>query len=82
MRTSIDIPESLFHQIEANAAMKGVTPENWILRAVRAKLCSENKATGSGRIELPIVQSKEAYYDVSPDRLSEILQQEDCGSSD
>ena len=77
MRTTIDIPDSLFREIKSTAAMQGRTLKDWILGAVSTELRSADKAENSVRIELPIVNSKEASYDLSAERLAEILEEED-----
>lgn len=83
MRTTIDIPDTLFRQLKARAALRGETLKECLLRAVRAEL----RGNGEGedvslrdearRIKLPIVESKEASYDLSPKRVTEILEEED-----
>ena len=82
MRTTIDLPDSLFRQLKARAALRGETLKECLLRAVRAELRSDgDDVSGSldegRRIKLPIVESKEASYDLSSDRVSEILEEED-----
>ena len=82
MRTTIDLPDGLFRQLKARAALRGETLKECLLRAVRAELRSDGDdsaaSLGQGRrIKLPIVESKEASYDLSPDRVAEILEEED-----
>ena len=77
MRTTIDIPDSLFREIKATAAVQGRTLKDWILGAVRSELQGTEKRKPSRRIKLPIVESKEVSYDVSADRIAEILEEEE-----
>jgi len=79
MRTTIDIPDPLFRELKAKAALRGETLKECVLRAVRAELRSgEASADGpTRRIELPLVRSREPSYDLTPDRMAEILEEED-----
>ncbi len=78
MRTTIDIPDSLFRQMKARAALRGETLKEAVLRAVRADLMAdESLEKKAARVALPIVKSQETTYDVSPDALAELLDSED-----
>ncbi len=83
MRTTIDIPDPLFRQLKAKSALRGETLKECLLRAVRAELGRDGESDdvssrdGARRIQLPIVESKEASYDLSPKRVIEILEEED-----
>ena len=79
MRTSLDIPDNLFREAEAAAANRGESLQALILRALKAGLLAGEKAKGK-RVEFPIVKSNEADYDVSPERLAEVLEKEDYES--
>lgn len=76
MRTTIDIPDALFRQLKSAAALQGETLRSFLLRAAEAEL-NQEKRPKKGRITLPLVQSKEKSYDISPDRIAEIFEQED-----
>lgn len=76
MRTTIDIPDPLFREIKSEAALRGETLKNFLLRAARSEL--QGRAVGSGkRGRFPIVRSKEKTFDLSPTRLDEIMEEED-----
>ncbi len=83
MRTTIDIPDALFRQLKARAALRGETLKECLLRAVRAELRGDGEGDGvsshdgARRIKLPLVESKEESYDLSPKRVTEILEKED-----
>lgn len=77
MRTTIDIPDSVFREIKARAALQGRSLKDWILGAVQAELRESGKTAKGVRISLPLVKSKEKTYRVSPDQLAEILEEED-----
>ncbi|MDF1739566.1 MAG: hypothetical protein P1U86_10440 [Verrucomicrobiales bacterium] len=76
MRTTIDIPDSLFREIKATAAIRGETLKAFLLRAAKAEL-SNSEAGMKHRVQLPLVNSKEVSYDVSSERLREIEEEED-----
>jgi len=80
MRTTIDIPDSLFRQLKSASALRGETLRAFLLRAAEAEL-NQTKKPAKGRIKLPLVQSKEPSYDLSSDRIAEILEEEDIESS-
>ncbi len=78
MRTTIDIPDVLFRKLKAKAALRGETLKECLLRAVRAELRADvTSGEGKRQVTLPIVASKEKSYDISPDRVAEILEEED-----
>jgi hypothetical protein len=57
MRTTIDIPDTLYRRIKARAASEGRTAKALILQAVEQTLTS--RSAGHGRpVTLPIVRSK------------------------
>jgi hypothetical protein len=76
MRTTIDIPDSLFREIKSEAALRGETLKSFLLRAAKSEL-QGGKAGGGKRARFPIVRSKEKTYDLSPERLAEIMEEED-----
>lgn len=76
MRTTVDIPDALFREIKSKAAIRGETLKMFLLRSLKAELEAEKGSAGK-RIRLPIVKSKEATYDLDPDRLAKILDEED-----
>jgi hypothetical protein len=41
MKTTVEIPDSLYRQIKARAALKGQTIKDFLVEAVRAKLASD-----------------------------------------
>ena len=77
MRTTIDIPDALFREIKSAAALGGETLKSFVLRAARKELSTGAVPARKNRIELPLVNSKEASYDTSPERLNAILEEED-----
>ena len=77
MRTTIDIPDPLFRKMKSEAVLRGESLKSFLLRAVKAELEKPAPPSKARRAKLPIVKSKEKTYDVSPDRLAEILENED-----
>jgi len=76
MRTTIDIPDALFREIKSAAALRGESLKGFLLKAVRAELETDSDSP-KVRASLPIVKSREASYDLNPDRLAEIQEEED-----
>lgn len=48
MKTTVEIPDSLYRQLKARAALKGQTIKDFLVDAVRAKLASD-KGKSSNR---------------------------------
>ena len=49
MKTTVQIPDSLYRQLKARAALKGQTIKDFLVEAVRAKLLSDNAKPNSKR---------------------------------
>ena len=77
VRTTLDIPDALFREIKSKAVLRGETLKMFFLRALKAELEVERVALRR-RVRLPIVKSKEDSYDLDPDHLATVLDQEDC----
>lgn len=76
MRTTIDIPDPIFRRIKATVAMRGETLKSFLLRAAQSELENAPR-TPRKRAKLPIVRSKEKTYQLSPERLAMVLEEED-----
>ena len=76
MKITVDIPDTLFQQLESAAALRGETLRAFLLRAAEAEL-HQGKQPKKSRIKLPLKQSKEKAYNISPERISEVFEQED-----
>jgi len=60
MRTTIELPESTYRKGEEAARARGVTIEDFILRAFERELEAETlTACSSKRVVLPLLSSKE-----------------------
>ncbi len=59
MRTTIDIPDSLYRELKSKAANEGRPVKELILRSVEIELQGDPKRRGR-RITLPVVRSKRA----------------------
>ena len=57
MRTTVDIPDPTYRELKSKAAKQGCSVKALILRSVQREL--KPKAQRKGRIELPIVKSKQ-----------------------
>jgi hypothetical protein len=58
MRTTIDIPASLYQRLKARAANEGSSAKRLILRGVEQVLREKRAAHSRKRIKLPLVASK------------------------
>ena len=60
MRTTIEVPDSVYRKGEKVARTQGVTLEEFIIRAVERELKNEPETpSDSKRVTLPLVPSKE-----------------------
>jgi predicted DNA-binding ribbon-helix-helix protein len=57
MRTTIDLPDDLFHQLKMVAANRRVTLKTLVHRAIESELARTH--AGSRRLRFPILDSKE-----------------------
>jgi len=57
MRTTVDIPDSLYRQLRIRAAVQDTTIREIILSAVSAQLNPSTTPTGTSRPSLPILES-------------------------
>ena len=57
MRTTVEIPDTMYRQLKSRAAREGSSTRALILRGVKEVLKSERRMTGAP-VSLPIVRSK------------------------
>ena len=58
MRTTIDIPASLYQRLKARAANEGSSAKMLILRGLEQVLREKRTASSRKRIRLPLISSK------------------------
>jgi len=56
MRTTVDIPDPVYRQLKARAALQGCSVKQLILRGVEAEL--QGKKESGRRVVLPLVETK------------------------
>jgi Antitoxin ParD len=49
MKTTVEIPDTLYRQIKARAALKGQSIKDFLVEAVRAKLATDKTKPSSNR---------------------------------
>ena len=78
MRSTIDLPDALFRRAKAVSSLQGVSLKEFIARAVEHELASSTVRLESRRVEFPLVRSKRpGSIFVTPDRVADLLEQED-----
>ena len=78
MRTTIDLPDSLFRKAKATASLKGLTLKQFVTQAVEREISSSNIPIKPKRVSLPLVPSRRpGSIDLSGEMISRILDQED-----
>jgi hypothetical protein len=78
MRTSIDIPDTLFRRIKALAAIKGITLKEFITRAIERELDEKKEKTVKDRITGPLVPSdKPGSLTITAEDIARVMERED-----
>ena len=58
MRTTVDIPDPIYRQLKAKAAVRGCSVKELILRGVEAELNGKTRRETKARVALPLIKSK------------------------
>jgi hypothetical protein len=56
MKTTVEIPDAIYRQIKARAALQGQTIKDFLMDAVRAKLAKEVKRS-NGKLKKPLAKT-------------------------
>ncbi len=76
MRTTIDLPEPIFRQLKATAALRGTSMKALIIAALEREIDLQLPVQSDA--SFPVVRSrKPGSLPLDPDRLAEILEAED-----
>jgi hypothetical protein len=74
MRTTVDIPDAVYRQLKARAALQGCSVRQLLLRGVEAELNGKQTTKSGHRVRLPIIESKRRRpLRLTNERISEIL---------
>jgi hypothetical protein len=57
MRTTIDLPDTLFRQVKSKAALRGETLKEFVQAAIEKEILIDVPAS-SFRVKLPLIKSK------------------------
>ena len=58
MRTTVDIPDSLYRRLKSAAALRGCSVKDLVLRGVKAELQVRGGRRKQKSVKLPIIASK------------------------
>ncbi|MGC2322357.1 MAG: hypothetical protein WA463_06980 [Terriglobales bacterium] len=73
MRTTVDIPDSLYRRLKSRAATEGSSVKDLILRGTQQVLKEKPRKRGT-RVKFPIIPSKEpGTLDLDNERIFEII---------
>ena len=83
MRTTIDIPDPVFRQAKATAALKGLSLKSFIIDAINHQLGATNTSLSEkNRVNFPLVPSnKPSSINLTNDRVAKILEEEEIHGS-
>jgi hypothetical protein len=74
MRTTVDIPDSMYRRLKSAAALHGCSIKELVLRGVRAELHAQNRRRKRKRVRLPIIASRRpGWLKLSNQKINEIL---------
>ena len=74
MRTTVDIPDSMYRRLKSAAALRGCSVKDLVLRSVRAELQSQRSKRTRKFVKLPIIDSKRpGSLKLTNRRINEIL---------
>lgn len=74
MRTTVDIPDSLYRRLKSRAALRGCSVKQLIVRGVEAELNAQSVQGPRGRTTLPLIRSKRpGWLKVSNKAINEII---------
>lgn len=78
MRTTVDLPDTLFRRIKAASAMRGMTLKAFIQAALLRELGRQAPTGPSRRVQLPLVPSSSpGSLELSNDRVAELLEEDE-----
>lgn len=83
MRTTIDLPDSLFRRVKAAASMKGLTLKKFITRAIEREIETQKAAfERQKQISFPLVPSRHpGSLQIDGNMVAEALEKEDYNVS-
>ena len=74
MRTTVDIPDPVYRQLKARAALEGCSVRELILRGVKIELSDGNLEKRGHRVQLPLIESKKpGWLKLTNKKIDEIL---------
>jgi len=74
MRTTVDIPDTLYRRLKTEAAQRGCSVKELVLRGVRAELEGGKPARKAQAVSLPIIDSKRpGWLRLTNQQINEIL---------
>lgn len=74
MRTTVDIPDSVYRRLKTEAAHRGCSVKELVLRGVKAELEGGKPARKLQAVKLPIIESKRpGWLHLTNHQINEIL---------
>ena len=74
MRTTVDIPDTLYRRLKTEAAQRGCSVKELVLRGVKAELEGGKPARKAQAVSLPIIDSKRpGWLRLTNQQINEIL---------
>ncbi len=74
MKTTIEIPDELFREVKARAAMEGIKLKDLIADALREKLCAP-PGDKLRRTKFPIIESTNTGLQITDEMVNDAIEQ-------
>ncbi len=75
MRTTIDIPDELFREAKARAALEGIKLKDLVAEALREKLRAPEPKARRHRTKFPIIPSTRTGRKITDEMVNEAIEQ-------
>jgi hypothetical protein len=79
MRTTLDLPDDLFRQVKAKAALEGASLKEMLTRFVEGGLRRPTLRAGqlAGRSSLPVIPKRSPIPNLTPELLDKLEEEDD-----
>lgn len=77
MKTTVEIPDELFRQAKAKAALEGIRLRDLVVRGLRLVVEQQSESTQLHRANFPLIHSPDPTQMVTDDDVARALAEED-----
>lgn len=77
MKTTVEIPDELFRQVKAKAALEGIRLRDLVVRGLRLVVEQQPESTQFHRANFPLIRSQDPTREITDDDVAQALAEED-----